>query len=165
MTPQRIEENVMISVDIPGFERLRLEYLVLDFNGTLALDGELLPGVAERITELSKQIEIHVLSADLHGSCNEKLAGLPVKLSIIKGREDDAKLDYVKDLGREACCAVGNGRNDRLMLEAVEVGICVMGLECSAVAAASRSDVLAPSVQTALDLLLKPNRLLGTLRS
>ena len=36
----------MIAVDIPGYRELRLEHLVLDYNGTLAEDGKLLPGVA-----------------------------------------------------------------------------------------------------------------------
>jgi soluble P-type ATPase len=36
----------MIALDIPGFGALRLEHLAVDFNGTLAIDGKLLPGVS-----------------------------------------------------------------------------------------------------------------------
>ncbi|KAA3658736.1 MAG: ATPase P, partial [Chloroflexi bacterium] len=36
----------MIEVNIPDFGQLALDYLVLDFNGTLAVDGRLLPTVA-----------------------------------------------------------------------------------------------------------------------
>lgn len=39
----------MIEIEIPGGETLRLEHLVLDFSGTLARDGRLLPGVRERL--------------------------------------------------------------------------------------------------------------------
>ena len=35
--------------DIPGSPPLRIRHLVLDLNGTLALDGRLLPGVAEAL--------------------------------------------------------------------------------------------------------------------
>ena len=35
----------MIEVDIPGYRTLQLAYLVLDHNGTLAVDGILKPGV------------------------------------------------------------------------------------------------------------------------
>ena len=35
----------MIDIDIPGRDHYRLEHLVLDVNGTLALDGNLLDGV------------------------------------------------------------------------------------------------------------------------
>ena len=46
----------MISVDIPGFRMLRLEHLVLDYNGTLAVDGELLLGCAEAIRSLAERL-------------------------------------------------------------------------------------------------------------
>jgi len=42
----------VIEIDIPGKGLLRLEHAVFDVNGTLALDGELLPGVAERLAAL-----------------------------------------------------------------------------------------------------------------
>lgn len=34
----------MLDIDIPGFGHLHLQHLVLDFNGTLALDGHVQPG-------------------------------------------------------------------------------------------------------------------------
>ncbi len=37
----------MLTVSIPGRETLELNYLVLDYNGTIAVDGALLPGVAD----------------------------------------------------------------------------------------------------------------------
>jgi soluble P-type ATPase len=36
----------MLEIAIPGGETLRLDYLVADFNGTLACDGLLFSGVA-----------------------------------------------------------------------------------------------------------------------
>ena len=44
----------MLEVVIPGAETLRLDFLVADFNGTLALDGALLPGVMEALCSLSE---------------------------------------------------------------------------------------------------------------
>ena len=38
----------MIEVMVPEHESLSIEHLVLDYNGTLACDGRLLPGVRER---------------------------------------------------------------------------------------------------------------------
>ena len=43
----------MIAHKIPGFGALRLEHLVLDYNGTLALDGRLLRGVRPRLRRLA----------------------------------------------------------------------------------------------------------------
>ncbi len=35
----------MLEIDIPGKSTLKLSHLVLDYNGTVACDGHLLPGV------------------------------------------------------------------------------------------------------------------------
>ena len=43
----------MIDIDIPGFGEIHLSDLVCDYNGTLALDGALLPGVAEALSRLA----------------------------------------------------------------------------------------------------------------
>ena len=39
----------MVELEIPGRGTLQIEHLVCDVNGTLAVDGELLPGVVEAI--------------------------------------------------------------------------------------------------------------------
>ena len=39
----------MIHVSIPGFGDCRLEELVLGYNGTLAIDGRLIPCVGEHL--------------------------------------------------------------------------------------------------------------------
>ena len=57
----------MIRLDIPGWGILRLEHLVLDLNGTIALDGEVLAGVPERLPALSESLNIHLVTADTQG--------------------------------------------------------------------------------------------------
>jgi soluble P-type ATPase len=52
----------MYDVQIPGFGRLQLEYVVLDYNGTLAVDGILLPGVADALKEVSKLLQVHFIT-------------------------------------------------------------------------------------------------------
>ena len=53
----------MLQFDIPGYGALRLEHLVLDYNGTLACDGILIEGARERLGALSNELKIHVLTA------------------------------------------------------------------------------------------------------
>ena len=49
----------MIEVKIPGREKaLRIQTVALDYNGTIAADGVLLPAAAERIRELSTHVDI-----------------------------------------------------------------------------------------------------------
>lgn len=152
-------------LDIPGFGELSLSRLVLDYNGTLALDGELLPGVAERLSALAEDYEIHVLTADTFGSVEKALSGLPCRVAVIpKGGEAASKLDYVKGLGAGNCACLGNGANDRLMLAEAAIGIALVQSECAAVAALTAADLTAPDIRSALDLFLNPKRLAATLR-
>lgn len=39
----------MIRIDVPGREIIEIEHVVLDYNGTIALDGQLIEGAAWRI--------------------------------------------------------------------------------------------------------------------
>lgn len=156
----------MLNIDIPGWDRLGLEHLVLDYNGTLALDGELVPGVEECLAALAGDLAIHVLTADTHGSVRQRLAHLPYRVHVLgRGDETLAKLEYVRGLDARACACLGNGRNDQLMLKEVALGIAVLGPEGAAAQAILAADVLAPGIVPALELLLKPQRLRATLRS
>jgi len=68
-------------------------------------------------------------------------------------------------LGADAVAAVGNGRNDRRMLQAAGLGIAVVQREGCAVETLMGADVAAPDILSALELLLEPLRLTATLRS
>jgi soluble P-type ATPase len=156
----------MLEIDIPGYRALRLAHLVLDYNGTLACDGELLDGVRDRLNVLAGTLHIHILTADTFGKARDQLAGIPCKLSIVPVKDQDRlKLEYVQRLGPETTVCVGNGRNDRRMLQEAGLGIAVVQTEGVAVQTALAADVLSPGILTALDLLIHPLRLVATLRS
>ena len=156
----------MLEITIPGYKKLQLNHLVLDYNGTLACDGQLLAGVAERLNTLSEQMKIHVLTADTFGSVRPALSEVSSELSILAPENQDVgKLKYVEQLGPEVTVCIGNGRNDRLMLKEAALGIVVLEGEGAAVETVTAADVVAPNIVAALDLLLHPLRLVATLRS
>jgi len=156
----------MIQVDIPGYRELRLTHLVMDYNGTLAVDGQLEPGVDEALAALAPHIEIHVITADTFGLAADQLKDAPIALSILPpGHQDVAKRDFVNRLGCAGSVAVGNGRNDRLMLQAAELGIAVLLREGAAAGTLAAADIVCNGILPALGLLLHPLRLTATLRS
>jgi soluble P-type ATPase len=156
----------MIEISIPDFGDLHLEHLVLDYNGTLAVDGRILFGVRERLERLANQLTIHVITADTFGKAADYLAGIPCQLDILPpGRQDEAKREFVRELGVEKCVCVGNGRNDRLMLQEAALGIAVLQEEGAAAVTLIAADVVAPDIQSALELLMQPLRLTATLRA
>ena len=156
----------MNAIQIPGFGTLTLEHLVLDYNGTLAVDGALLPGVKEALNTLSDQLAIHVVTADTFGKAAVGLQGVNCRLTVLEdGRQDQAKLYFVKRLGAQRTASVGNGRNDALMLAASALGIAVILSEGVSTASLNAADIACTNIVSALELLNHPLRLTATLRS
>jgi soluble P-type ATPase len=80
----------MIKIDIPGHGILTLEYLVMDYNGTLALDGKLFDGLEEILNKLSRNLELHVITADTFGQVDENMKNVKCNLHII-GKENQGQ--------------------------------------------------------------------------
>ena len=139
---------------------------MLDYNGTLAIDGRLIAGVKARLNRLAGSVAVHVITADTFGKARESLRGVHCTLEILKrGGEDRAKAALVRRLAARRVACIGNGRNDRLMLRTAALGIGTVQREGAALEAVQASDIVVHDVRDALDLLLKPRRLLATLRS
>jgi P-type E1-E2 ATPase len=155
----------LIEVKIPGQRAYKFEYLVLDLNGTISLDGEIIAGVPERIESLRNLVNIIILTADTRGRAQELGKKLKAEIRIIQpGEEQVQKLRLIQELDYEKTVAIGNGANDVLMLKESALGICVLGPEGAATEAMHNSHLIISDINMALDLLMKPERLIATLR-
>ncbi len=156
----------MLEVEIPGFRRLALQHAVFDVNGTLALDGQLLPGVAARLEQLSGFLTVHLLTADTFGRQAEIDAILGLEGVVPQRGESEAeqKAAYINGLGAQSVVAIGNGANDVLMLRSAALSLAILGPEGVAGAALSEAVIVVTSIEQALDLLLNPRRMVATLR-
>lgn len=155
----------MIEVVIPGRGQYKFEHLVLDLNGTIALDGEIIEGVEERLQKLSKLLGVFIVTADTFGSAAELGEKLQTKMHLVeKENEDSQKLALVEKLGKGKTVCIGNGSNDASMLRESAIGICVLGKEGASVEAIMSSDLVVPDINDALEMLLTTDRLIATLR-
>ena len=155
----------MIELNIPGAEPLQIQHMVMDYNGTLAIDGQLLEGVASQLNRLAALVQLHIVTADTFGLAGRQLAGLPCQLSVLPaGQQARAKQDYVRELGAQHCVAIGNGRNDRLMLREAAIGIVLLQAEGAAVPSVEAADIVCRDILDALALFVEPRRLIATLR-
>jgi P-type E1-E2 ATPase len=155
----------MITVSFPHSEQIDLKHLVLDVNGTLALDGQLLPGVAEILVDLKESLNIHLLTADTHGKQADIDQQLNLKaVRIQEGLEAQQKSEYVSSLGTEQTIAFGQGANDALMLKEAIIGVCILSEEGTAIETLMNADLLVPNIHSGLKLLLHPRRLTASLR-
>ena len=154
-----------IVVEIPENRSYIFKHLVLDFNGTLAIDGKMKPDVASLLLLMAKQLKVHILTADTFGTVYETMRSLPVTLSVLdKKQQSVAKGEYVSRLGANHVVAVGNGNNDRMMLQKAALGIAVIMEEGAATQTVLASDMVCRSIDDALRMLLHPKRIVAGLR-
>jgi P-type E1-E2 ATPase len=156
----------MLTFQIPGFQDLTIRHLVLDYNGTVAVDGKLVPGVKEILTELSHHVRIHVVTANTFGDVEEQLKGVPCQLSLLPPKNQDVeKEQLVESLNPATVISIGNGRNDARMLQRAAIGIVVIQKEGAAGEALRHADVVCTDIVSALELITHPLRLTATLRN
>ena len=155
----------MLNIQIPGRELLSLSHLVLDYNGTIAEDGNIIEGIRPRLAELSKDLSIYVITADTHGTAAKKCEGLPLQVLTFPTTEvGKIKAEQVQKM-TGGVVTIGNGFNDIQMSDAADLSICVIGREGCCGALLAHTDVVVTSIEDALDLLLKSGRLRATLRT
>ena len=155
----------MIELKIPGRGNLRLEHLVSDVNGTLAVDGLLPDGLPRALNSLRDRLNIHLLTADTHG--RQERIDFQLGLQAVRiqpGNEAQQKAEYVERLGAANVMAIGQGANDAEMLKAAGLGVCILSLEGTALATLLAADLLVPDIFSALELVEKPLRIVASLR-
>jgi soluble P-type ATPase len=158
-------QGYMIEIRIPGWGNMEIENIVLDLNGTIATDGRIPPEVKEKMGSLADRAKIYILTADTQGTATEEVRDMRVALiRISEEKSKEAKFESLKNLNPENTVVIGNGNNDQLILKEAVLGIIVLGDEGMSISAMKNADVVVKDVSNALDLFLKPKRLIATLR-
>ena len=155
----------MLTIKIPGREELNLSHLILDYNGTIAEDGEIIESIRPRLAELSKVLSICVITADTHGTAAKKCEGLPLEVLTFPTTEVGAIKAQEAKKRTGGVITIGNGFNDIQMSDAADLSICVIGREGCCGALLAHADIVVTSIDDALDLLLKTGRTRATLRT
>jgi soluble P-type ATPase len=155
----------MIDLTIPGVGAAQIYHLVLDVNGTLAQDGQLLDGIPGALTSLSNRLEIHLITADTHGKQDliDQLLGLKA-VRLLPGDEARQKGDFVRFLGGSQCAAIGQGSNDAQMLSEAFLGIAILSLEGLSIESLKSAKIVMPDISSAFSLFENPQRIVATLR-
>lgn len=155
----------MITIDIPGRDMITIEHLVLDYNGTVAEDGQLIDGVEERMRSLKELVNIHVLTADTYGTVRAQCDPIGVHVETFpRAGAAECKLEIVQRLGSHVMC-VGNGFNDVLMFDAADLSVAVLEKEGTYAGLIAHADIVTRSIVDAFDLLIRTDRMRATLRT
>jgi len=154
----------MISIQRPGMESLELHFVLIDFEGTLAMDGRVHPKAKDKVNLLSKRVTVYILTKSSKGKIEETLKKMKAEiLYMTEGDSSQQKLDVLQRLGPHQTAVIGNGFDDVQIMEQAGLGMCVIGKEGSSTEAVAKADLVVASVLDALDFLLKPLRQGATL--
>lgn len=155
-----------ISIRRPGQFDLEIDHLMIDYEGTLAIDGRVHPKAKEKINLLSKRLAIHILTTGERVKVEERLRRVKAQLIFLTpGAAEEAKLDLLRRLGPERTVAIGNGADDVRVFEEAGFSICVVGREGASGEALRKADLVVTDILHGLDFLLKPLRQQATLGS
>jgi len=154
----------MIFIERPGQGNLEIEFILIDFEGTLALDRRVHPKAKDKINLLSKRAKIYILTKEEKEHAEEVLKKVKAEIIYLtEGESSQKKLDLLRQLGANRTVAIGNGADDVPMIEEAGLGICVLGKEGTFSEAIKKADVVFMNILDTLDFLLKPLRQKATL--
>jgi soluble P-type ATPase len=154
----------MLTIERPGQESLQIEFILIDFEGTLASDRRVHPKAKDKINLLSKRTKIYILTKGEKEVVEETLKKVKAEVIFLKkGESSPQKLGWLKQSGDDRTIAIGNGADDASLLEKAGLGICVVGKEGAAGETLREADVVFTDILDALDFLLKPLRHKATL--
>ncbi|NLY72723.1 MAG: ATPase P [Tissierellia bacterium] len=155
----------MISYEIPGRGTIEIKNLVLDYNGTIAVDGRLIEGVAQRINKLAEKVDIYVLTADTYGTVKDECQVLKAEvMTFPRENAGKSKREIVEGLDGGSLC-LGNGFNDIPMFEVAALSIAILEGEGMAPGLLNRADILSRSILEALDIASDASKVKATLRN
>lgn len=157
----------MFELEVSGWKKLFIKNLLLDFNGTLAIDGVVDEKAVLLCREILKKYNLksYIITAATNPVPEKILEILQTELIIIEpGNEAWQKLNALVRIGAEVTAAAGNGANDELMLSVAALGIAVFNGEGACPEALLAADIVVKNAVELFELFLYPKRLYGTLR-
>lgn len=138
----------------------KLKNVVFDYNGTLAVSGELIPGIALALQQLQTRYNVYCITADTFSTAQAQLASIGLECVVLqpehKGSE---KAAFVKALGANETACVGNGNNDIPMFELCALAVAVVGKEGCFSKAIAVSDITVCDIHDAIAILMNPKKI------
>lgn len=153
-----------MTYDIPGQGQLTLNTVILDLNGTLSVAGVIVPGVKDQVAKL-KGLGLKVVL--FTGNTRGDAEGIAADLGIFWTQAKNAagKREHALELNPDTCVSIGNGLIDLELMKVVKLRIVTLQAEGVHVQTLLHSDIIVPTINDALDLLIDPQRLIATLRT
>jgi soluble P-type ATPase len=149
----------MITIQRPGRNPLEIEFILLNFEGTLATDRRVHPKAKDKLNLLAKRSRVYILAKGEQEATGEILKKVKAEvIYLTEGEASQGKLDLLRQVGAARTVAIGNGVDDAAMIEEAGLGICIIGQEGTSAEVVRKADVVFTDILDAFDFLLKPMR-------
>lgn len=156
----------MLIYDIPGMGEIKIENIVFDYNGTVAVDGKLIENVKESLVGLKDYANIYILTADTYGTVEAQCSALGIDVKTFpKENAGLFKKRIVEGLGAKKTICVGNGVNDVEMFKICAISIATIEEEGCSGKLLMHTDIAVKNIENAIGLILNEDRMRATLRN
>ncbi len=149
--------------EIPNAEPIELNTVVLDLNGTLSVNGVVPEGAKERLQRLRDLgFKIILFTGNQRGNADQLCGELGIEFVVAKTAAE--KEEQMLKLEIAKCVAIGNARIDIGTFKHAKLSILTLQAEGIHTGALEHADIIVPSINDALDLLLNKDSLCATMR-
>ena len=148
----------------PNKEIINIENIILDLNGTLAVNGQVSEKAKQLVVEL-KQLgyKLVLISGDIRG--NAKNVAEELDLDLYLGTNSSEKAKQMQRFDKEKTAAIGNARIDIGTFENAKISIATLQSEGIHSGIINYVDLIVPSIEDALNLFIDVKSLEATLRT
>lgn len=148
---------------IPQVWEIDITTIVLDLNGTLAVQWVVVDGVEDRINKLKTLgFSIILFTGDQRGNASLLCKELGIECSYASSHEEKEKLFLELDVDHTA--AIGNARIDNGTFRHAKLSIATLQAEGIHTGILPYIDIIVPSILDALDLFIDWDSLKATMR-
>ncbi|TXT66486.1 MAG: putative Haloacid dehalogenase [Promethearchaeota archaeon] len=152
---------------IPNVGTLKISTILFDINGTLQFQGKVSAQLIKLFKRLKMEFNVILISSDTRGNLKNianKLGTTYIRINPENQTDTEAKNMELIRIGKEHTIAVGNGRNDALMLKNAALGILILGSEGASTKSLLNSDIVFTNPIDAIHFLLDEKAVVATLR-
>jgi len=152
-----------LTYKVPGVGAIEIDTLVVDSNGTLTINGEIVAGVMERIHRLqSLGVDVVMISSDQRG--NARNIALSSGITYYEAANSREKEDVLLSLESRNVAAIGNARIDIGLFVQSIVSIATLQKEGIHKDIIDHVDVIVPCINDALDFFLDEDTFIATMK-
>ncbi|MCH4887160.1 ATPase P [Acidaminobacter sp. JC074] len=151
-----------MNIEITGLGTYEIDSIFIDYNGTIANNGQLMTGIKKNLRDLSENYQVYVITGDTFGTVRQAFED--TNIHVILANTAKEKADIISKHQPDHCLAIGNGAIDHLMFNKAGLSIGVIEREGASLKALLEADLVVTSIYHAFEIIESPKKIIATLK-